>query len=102
PTTYRLFHMMIFPLSRSHLLVENSLAVARPHRRRRHAEHDAQYINQNGFVILCAHCRRTEHTDPRGKQEWHWIPSYLVKTPAPISHGMCPTCISYYLKITLP
>jgi PAS domain-containing protein len=102
PEKYRAFHMRVLPLSRSYLLVENSLLVERFHRRRRHTKIDAQYINGYGLIIMCSHCRRTEHFDPQGQQEWHWVPSYLVTAPAPVSHGICPVCVSYYLKVTLP
>jgi len=99
PTRYRIFHMRILPLRRSHLLVENSLALECRHRHKRYRRFDARYINRRGWIIMCAHCRRIEHYNPAGKREWHWVPSYLVKAPAPISHGMCPACISYHLKL---
>jgi hypothetical protein len=99
PTKYRVFHMRVFPLNRSHLLVENSLALERPHRRKRHAKFDARYINPHGWIIMCSHCRRTEHFNPQGKREWHWVSSYLANAPAPISHGLCPACVSYYLNL---
>src|SRR5215467_2557298 len=99
PTKYRIFHMRILPLSRSHLLVENSLAVECSHRRKRYRRFDARYINRDGYIVMCAHCRRVEHFNPKRKRQWHWVPSYIVKAPAPISHGMCPACISYHLKL---
>jgi hypothetical protein len=99
PTKYRLFHMRVLPLNRSHLLIENSLLVERAHRRKSPVKVDEEYINRHGWIIMCAHCRRTEHLDLEGKRQWRWVPSYLVTPPAPVSHGMCPTCISYYLKV---
>ena len=99
PTKYRIFHMRILPLGRSHLLVENSLAVEYLHRRKHYRKLQTRYINRHGLIIMCAHCRRTEHLDSQGRREWHWVPSYLVKAPAPISHGLCPACISYHLNL---
>lgn len=93
PTKYRIFHMRVLPLSRSHLLVENSLALERPHRRKRYRRFDPRYVNRHGWIVMCAHCRRVEYFNPKGTREWHWVPSYLVKAPAPISHGMCPACV---------
>jgi PAS fold len=101
PTKYRIFHMRILPLKRSHLLIENSLALECSHRRTRHRKLDARYINRRGWIIMCSHCRRIEHFNPKGKREWHWVPSYLITAPAPISHGLCPACISYHLKLTI-
>ena len=101
PEKYRAFHMRVLPLSRSYLLIENSLLVERSHRRKYHTRRDAQYINRYGWIIMCSHCRRSEHFNRDGKREWHWIPSYLGATPAPVSHGICPACVSYYLKLTL-
>ena len=99
PTKYRIFHMRILPLRRSYLLVENSLALECPHRRKRYRKLDVRYINRYGWIIMCAHCRRVEHFNPEGKREWHWVPSYLVSAPAPISHGLCPACISYHMGL---
>jgi len=101
PTKYRVFHMLVFPLSRSHLLIENSLFVERFHRRKEHVDGEGQYINRHGFVTMCAHCRRTEYRSSEGKREWHWLPGYLVTAPAPVTHGFCPTCISHYGKLAL-
>lgn len=98
-TKYRVFHMRILPLGHSHLLVENSLAVECPHRRKRYRNYQTRYINRHGLIIMCAHCRRIEHLNPQGKREWHWVHGYLVTAPAPISHGLCPACISYHLNL---
>jgi hypothetical protein len=101
PSKYRAFHMRVLPLSRSHLLIENSLVIERLHRRKPHPTADTRYINRFGWVVMCAHCRRTEHFNAEGEREWHWVPAYLVNTPAPVSHGICSACVSYYFKLIL-
>ena len=85
PTKYRIFHLGILPLGRSHLLVQNSLAVECPHRRKRYRQLQMRYINRHGLIIMWAHRRRIDHLNPKGKREWHWVPSYLVREPAPLT-----------------
>ncbi len=100
PEKYRVFHMRVLPLHGTHLLVENSLFIERshgPNGDETPADH-SKYIDQNGMVAMCAHCRKTLAVDPGGQNNWEWIPSYLISTPAPVSHCLCPTCLAYYYK----
>jgi PAS domain-containing protein len=101
PQKFRAFHMRVLPIDRSYLLVENSLLIERAHRWKLNLSSDRQYINQYGWIVMCAHCRRTEYMCEEGKREWHWVPSYIVKAPAPVSGGICPACVSYYFRLTL-
>jgi PAS domain-containing protein len=101
PQRFRAFHMRVLPVGRSYLLVENSLLVERPHRRKSTVGPDAVYINKYGWIVMCAHCRRTERISEGGEREWHWIPAYIAKAPAPVSGGICPACVSYYFGLTL-
>jgi hypothetical protein len=98
--TFRRFHMRVLPIGDFHLLIENSLLVERPHRRKRHPA-DRKYINEQGFVIMCAHCRRTQYMNPQSRCEWHWVPSYLMSASARVSHGLCQPYISFHYKMAI-
>lgn len=96
PDLYRVFHMRILPVrSGGRMLVVNSLAVERPHGLDRPAQPAdlALYADEHGFLHMCSHCRRTRFADG---SRWDWVPSYLNRAPAPVSHGLCPPCMAYF------
>ena len=102
PEKYRFFHMRVLPLSSGHLLVENSLFTERPHEAggiSSGVDH-SRYIDQNEFITMCANCRRVMAWNSEGKT-WDWVPAYLISTPVPLSHGLCPTCLAYYYKVSM-
>jgi hypothetical protein len=97
PSHFRIFHMWIRPLRRSGgLLMVHSLRVKRPHGAQRPASEavDAFYVLPERMVTMCCHCRRTLRL--AGGGIWDWVPEYLNGAPAPVSHGMCPDCITYF------
>jgi len=100
PEKFRLFHMRVLPLSGTHLLLENSRLMEHIHDTKGNAApaDDARYIAGNGLIAMCAHCRRTRVLDSQGQAGWEWVPSYLISTPVPVSHYLCPTCLAYYYK----
>ena len=103
PNVYRRFNMRILPLGRKYLMIENSLFVERPHGPidGGPASFDVSYVDDDGFITMCANCRRTLAFDFHGRTCWHWVPSYLVSAPAPICHGLCSTCLAYYYKLSI-
>ena len=52
------------------------------------------YIDSNGIVTVCAHCRRTQLTP--SPEEWHLVAHFLKRGLFNVSHGLCPTCNSYF------
>lgn len=98
PAAFRLFHMRVFPLPNSYLLVENSLRVERPHGPERPAmpPHAASYLNEHGLLTMCAHCRRTRRINTGAVPIWDWVPTFLMDPPGPVSHGLCRNCRAYF------
>lgn len=98
PDLYRLFHMRVLPLANSYLLVENSLRIERPHGAERPPmpANAALYLNANGLVTMCSHCRRTRRSSTLETPVWDWVPSYLENPPATVSHGLCRNCRAYF------
>ncbi len=96
-TLYRRFAMSIYALPRQlgHVVV-NSLLVERPHdpERTPHAPLDAAYVDHNGLIHQCAHCRRVRHLRDTGR--WDWVPDWVEHPQPNVSHGLCPVCMDYY------
>ena len=48
------------------------------------------YVNLDGAVVQCSHCRRCRHviTD-----EWAWVPSLVERSGADVTHGLCDPCL---------
>ncbi len=96
--TFRRFHQRAYPLGeQGGVLIVNSLVVETPHDpllRRSHAPDSPSYADEHGFIHQCAHCRRI--SVPRDANRWDWIPAWVAKAPAPVSHGLCPVCLDYY------
>jgi hypothetical protein len=102
PERYRRFRMRVFPLHGGHLLVENSLYVEGDHEQASQVPIDhSRYINENGFIAMCSHCRRTRARGADGSTAWDWVPSYLKDTPVLVSHTLCHTCLAYHYKISM-
>ena len=54
----------------------------------------AMYLSPDGFVTMCANCRKTKRRgDPT---QWDWIPEFLNDRSLTVSHGLCPRCIPLY------
>jgi len=97
PLLRRRFHMSIRPFGEAGLLIVNSLTEEGPHREEGH-EAGNDYIDQNGLVTTCSHCRRTRH--PRQTDRWDWVPGFLCDDPR-ISHGLCPICLNYHYGLAV-
>jgi hypothetical protein len=95
PECYREFHMQVLPLrAPSRLLIVNSLVVEKAHDRIRLPPLTAVYRTTGGVIGMCMHCRRTRRIDE--PDTWDWVPEFLARPPANLSHGICPTCFQYY------
>lgn len=102
PEKYRRFHMRVFPIDPTYLLVENSLYVEGDHEQASQTPVDhSRYIDHNGFIAMCSHCRRTRAHHPNSSTTWDWVPSYLKDTPVLVSHALCRTCLAYHYKVSM-
>ncbi|HZP62345.1 MAG TPA: PAS domain-containing protein [Terriglobales bacterium] len=94
PTVFRIFRMRIHLLKpQNWYVVTNPLVVERPHTQTALAN-AATYVNVNGFVTVCSHCRCSRRVDDPG--QWDFVPEYLTKTSVRLSHGLCPVCKAYF------
>jgi hypothetical protein len=94
PDKYRVYQMQLFPLTDTGgFLLVHSLRVCLAHRRKSRDPSESRYLTPEGMVKMCCHCRRTRRA---GSETWDWVPSYLNQKSAPITHGMCPICLSYF------
>jgi hypothetical protein len=99
PSEYRRFRMQIFPLEGGKgMLVVNtlieSLAISQGPYPPQKADPDS-YISR-GILLQCCHCRRFRVRPGLPGDPWRWVGEWLSEAPAPISHGLCPTCMAYH------
>lgn len=95
PQRHRKFRMGVHLLNSNWLMVSNTLLVEKAHSRENPA-HDSVYRNNDGQIIMCAHCRCSQRTDePR---RWDFVPAHLEARPLSlgVSHGLCPLCRAYF------
>jgi PAS domain-containing protein len=92
PQLKRTFHMRILPLRNKGLLVINSLAAEEPMPSAA-APAGGEYLDHNGLITMCSHCRRTQRTDVT---RWEWVPAFVEQQPEQVSHGLCPVCLEYH------
>lgn len=92
---FRIYRMQAYPLEAGlGFLVVNSLRVEREHTRRAHEPDDARYRDKNGFICMCANCRRAQRIGDPGT--WDWVPDYVRNRRRDVTHGICPFCREYY------
>ena len=94
PVLYREFELMVYPLQDARgLLFINSIRVETPHDTVAF-EPGEPYVNKNGLIMQCAHCRRVQNQQVENR--WDRVPA-LVATPAKnTSHALCEVCYAYY------
>ncbi len=97
PLLFRRFHMSIRPFGEAGLLTVNTLLEETPHSRESH-EADSRYVDRNGIVMICSHCRRTRNV--LQPEIWDWVPAFLGNDPR-VSHGLCPLCLNYHYGLTV-
>jgi hypothetical protein len=95
---YRRFLMTVYPVKNgAGLLVVNTLAAERRHdaeERPPHAANPALYVDQDGIVRQCTHCRRIQVAG--SSDLWHWVPAWVEHCPPSTSHTLCTFCLDYY------
>jgi hypothetical protein len=103
PNVERRFHMRIAPLeagvARSPLLVANSLIAETPHSGPLEDPDPARFRQEDGMIVMCCHCRRTQCPDHTGT--WLWVPGFLQDLPARVSHGLCALCLQLHYSAQL-
>ena len=98
PTEFRIFRMRIHLLKpQNWFIVTNPLLVERPHTKTAPAQTNT-YVNADGFVIACAHCRCSRRLD--NPEQWDFVPEYLrSESSVKVSHGLCPVCRAYFYPV---
>jgi PAS fold len=100
PTVFRIFRMRIHLLKpQNWLIVTNPLLVERPHTKTTPPDSNT-YVDANGFVTMCAHCRCSRRLDDLS--QWDFVPEYLKLSPESaikVSHGLCPVCRAYFYPL---
>ena len=48
----------------------------------------------NGFITMCSHCRRTRV--PNAGDHWVWVPDFVRRMPRHVSHGLCLFCFGIH------
>jgi hypothetical protein len=92
---YRKFRLRAVPLRKTAgLFVMNSLIVEHPHRIAAAAPVHESYRRADGFIVMCASCRRTRRS---GRPErWDWVPAFVDECPPEATHGVCLLCRELY------
>jgi PAS fold len=95
PTVFRIFRMRIHLLKpQEWFVVTNSLVVEQSHARTATADPNT-YVDANGLVTACAHCRCSRRVD--NPDQWDFVPEYLrLESAVKVSHGLCPICRAYF------
>jgi PAS fold len=97
-TLFRMFRMRIHLVKpQDWFAVTNALVVERSHTRVMWRGNPNEYMDANGFVTVCAHCRCTRHVN--NLDRWDFVPEYVepaLNYAAKVSHGLCPVCCAYF------
>lgn len=93
PTHFRRFRLWVVPLDGGALLLEHHLRVELPHERPAARAVEVDYRDEYGVLTLCCHCRNTRRRD---RQTWDWVPGFLDRELASVSHGLCPRCFHHH------
>jgi hypothetical protein len=95
---FRIFAMDVYSLpDHAGLIVTNSLVVERAHspeNRQPHPGVVSTYVQENGLIIQCAHCRRIQR--PGAPDSWDWVPVWVEACPRNIGHGLCHPCFQHH------
>lgn len=96
--TLRLFHMTALPIGkRQAILVVNSLRIETPMDRDSAPPLEATYLNRQGMMVQCAHCRRVRHAEPA--TSWDWVREWVRKPLHNTSHTICEPCLGFYYSL---
>lgn len=93
PTHQREYRMLVMPLPGGRgCLVKNIMVVETPHDDPGGVSR-ADYKGSDGLITQCSQCQCVR----RGGEgaPWDWVPAALEWPRERISHGLCPTCMTY-------
>jgi hypothetical protein len=76
------------------LVVINSLVLEEAQQREIFRGDPQALREENGFITMCAHCRRTRV--PNAVEVWVWIPDLVRRMPMDVSHGICAVCFDIH------
>ncbi len=76
------------------LVVINSLVLEEAQQREIFRGDPQALREENGFITMCAHCRRTRV--PKAVEVWVWIPDLVRRMPMDVSHGICAVCFDIH------
>jgi CheY-like chemotaxis protein len=93
--TYRRSRMRIFRCDGGALVVTHSLSQQVSHRWVASPAIERLYRSRDGIVVQCSHCRRVRRLGTEAGR-WDWVPDYLAKHSASVSHGLCSVCAEYH------
>jgi hypothetical protein len=94
PETFRSFRMTASAVPGG-LLVVHSRTVEHPHETIPCPPLESDYRDADGLMVMCSNCRRAQRN---GTGEWDWIPAFVARIPANVSHGLCQPCVACYMS----
>ncbi|MBC7842210.1 MAG: hypothetical protein H7099_07850 [Gemmatimonadaceae bacterium] len=101
PTVFRQYLMQVYPLQkRAGYIVLNALVAESAHDPLSRAPHTPDldmYVDVNGIVTQCSHCRLIRCVGEQTR--WDWVPSWVEEAPPKTSHGLCEMCFTYYYGV---
>jgi hypothetical protein len=96
PNGSRQFRVRVLPLMRQvGLMVIISLPTEQAFQRVPCTPTEERYRNGQGLIRMCCGCRRTRRPAP-GEENWEWVPHFVERMPAGVSHGLCSPCREHY------
>jgi hypothetical protein len=93
PDRRRIFHCRALPVRTDALIVEHALVIDAEPDLAADASLAAQYLNHDGTLLQCSHCRRVRGPEPHA---WSWMSSWAAHPHPRTSHVVCPLCADYY------
>ena len=100
PTSSRKFRMRIHLLKpQDWFVVTNTLIVERSLRGTATTDPNP-YVDANGLVTICAHCRCSLRVLSR--DQWDFVTEYISpprESAVRVSHGLCPVCRAYFYRL---
>ncbi len=99
PASFRMYRMRIHLLKpMDWFAVTNTLVVEQSHARTAIAD-AARYLDHDGSINMCAHCRCTRRAISH--DQWDFVPEYLrlsADSVISVRNGLCPVCRAYFYR----
>ncbi len=96
PSLYRRFRQSAYPLPQKGIVVINHLIEERTHTASSGQPVKAIYLNKNGLIAQCSHCRKVRQSE--SNMQWDWVSEWVANPPSEITHSLCEFCADYYYK----